>query len=81
MKLLTDTQCQQLLANGTNRDRNHAPVVRLFNPCCTGTCLFSQLNSNHDTLYQLCDLGYPELGYASLSDIAALRLPFGLRIE
>jgi hypothetical protein len=35
------------------------------------------------TYFGLCDLGFgsPELGYASLLEIAAVRLPHGLRIE
>ena len=81
MKLLTETQCERLLANDRNRDRDHIPVVRFFNPCGRGTWLFSELDSNGDTLFGLCQIGCPELGYASLSQIAALRLPFGLRIE
>ena len=81
MKLLTQTQREQLLANGQNRDRDHAPVVRFFNPCGLGTWLFSELDSNGDTLCGLCQIDYPELGYASLAEIAAVRLPFGLRIE
>ena len=81
MKLLTETQREQLLANGRNRDRDHVPVVRFFNPCGLGTWLFSELDSNRDTLFGLCQIDYPELGYASLSEIAAVRLPLGLRIE
>ena len=56
-------------------------MVRFFNPCGRGTWLFSEPDSNGDTLYGLCEIDYPELGYASLSEIAAVRLPFGLRIE
>ena len=42
MKLLTDTQRQQLLANGRKCNRNHVPVVRFFNPYGLGTWLFSE---------------------------------------
>lgn len=83
MQLLTESQREQLLGNGTNRDRDHVPVVRFFNPCGAATWLFSELDSDHDTLFGLCDLGFgtPELGSASLSEIASVRLPFGLGIE
>ena len=81
MKLLTKAQREQLLANGRNRDGDHPPVVRFFNPCGTGTWLFAELSEDGDTLFGLCDLGEPELGYASLSEIASLRLRFGLGIE
>ena len=40
MKLLTQSQREQLLANGKNRDRDHPPVVRFFNPCGSGTWMF-----------------------------------------
>ena len=81
MKPLTETQREQLLANGRNPEQDHAPVVKFFNPCGLGTWLFSELDSNGDTLFGLCQIDYPELGYASLAEIAAVRLPFGLRIE
>jgi len=37
----------------------------------------------YSTYFGLADLGFgcPELGYFSLMEIAAIRLPFGLRIE
>ena len=84
MKLLTETQREQLLANGRTRDRDHSAVVKFFNPCGAATWMFSELDSEDgDTLFGLGDLGFgtPELGYSSLAEIAAGRLPFGLRIE
>ena len=84
MKLLTKTQFDQLFANGRNHDQNHPPVVRFFNPCGAATWLFSELDpEDGDTLFGLCDLGFgaPELGYARLSELSAVRLRFGLGIE
>ena len=63
------------------RDADHVPVLKFFNPRGRGTWLVSELDSNVDTLFGLCEVDYPELGYARLSGIAAARLPFGLRIE
>jgi hypothetical protein len=59
------------------------PVVKLFNPMGPATWLATELDADGDTLFGLADLGFgcPELGSFSLSEIAALRLPFGLRIE
>jgi len=59
------------------------PVVRLFNPCGAATWLATELDEDGDTLFGLADLGFgcPELGSFSLSEIASVRLPFGLRIE
>jgi len=66
-------------------DRGHDPVplVKLFNPLGAGTWLASELDPDCDTLFGLADLGFgwPELGVFSLSEIAGLRLPFGLGIE
>jgi len=59
------------------------PLVKLFNPMGAATWLASELDADGDTLFGLADLGVgcPELGYFSLAEIEALRLPFGLRIE
>lgn len=59
------------------------PVVKLFNPMGAATWLATELAEDGDTLFGLADLGFgcPELGSFSLSEIAALRLPFGLSIE
>lgn len=59
------------------------PVVRLFNPCGAATWLATELDEDGDTLFGLADLGFgcPELGYFSISEIEAVRLPFGLGIE
>lgn len=84
MKLLTRTQREQLLFNGGNRDRDHLPVVKFFDPCGAATWLFAELDpADGDTLFGLADLGCgaPELGYTSLAEIASVRSPFGLGIE
>ena len=76
MKLLTNTQREQLLANGRHRDRDHWPVVRFFDLCGAATWLFSELSEDGDTLFGLSDLGFgtPALGYSSLIEIASVRL-------
>lgn len=59
------------------------PVLKLFNPMGPATWLAIELDEDDDTLFGLADLGFgcPELGSFSLSEIASLRLPFGLGIE
>ena len=81
MKLLTKAHRERLLRNGRNRDRDHPPVVKFFNPCGAATWLFNELDEDGDTLFGLADLGFgtPELGYSSLSEIASIRVRFGLR--
>jgi hypothetical protein len=60
-----------------------APVVKFFNPVGAATWLATELYDDGDTLFGLADLGFgcPELGCFSLSELAGIRLPFGLRIE
>ena len=82
MLLLTQELRARLIANGQTRG-DHVPVVKFFNPCGAATWLLSELDSDCDTLFGLCDLGFgcPELGSASLAEIASVRVSFGLKIE
>lgn len=82
MQLLTPELRARLLANGA-APGDHLPVVKFFNPIGAATWLFSELDADGDVLFGLCDLGFgcPELGSASLAEIASLRLPLGLAIE
>ncbi len=82
MLLLTQDQRARLIANGKMRG-DHTPVVKFFSPVGAATWLFSELDEHGDTLFGLCDLGFgcPEMGSASLSEIAAVSLPLGLTIE
>ncbi|MEI2805277.1 MULTISPECIES: DUF2958 domain-containing protein [Paracoccaceae] len=81
MILLTPSQRARLLANGRVPDADHIPVVKFFNPFGQGTWLATELDEDGDTLFGLADLGYPELGSWSLSEMVAIRLPFGMGIE
>ncbi|TXG98605.1 MAG: DUF2958 domain-containing protein [Nevskiaceae bacterium] len=81
MILLTPSQRARLLANGRMPDADHIPVVKFFNPFGQGTWLATELDEDGDILFGLADLGYPELGSWSLSELTAIRLPFGLGIE
>jgi hypothetical protein len=82
MLLLTQDQRARLIANG-KCGGDHAPVVKFFSPVGTATWLFSELDEDGDTLFGHCDVGFgcPEMGSASLAEIAAVSLPFGLTIE
>jgi hypothetical protein len=59
------------------------PVIKLFNPLGAATWIATELYDDGDTLFGLADLGFgcPELGTFSLSEMAGVRLPFGLGIE
>ena len=81
MILLTPTQRAQLLANGRQRGIDHIPVVKFFNPFGEGVWLATELDEDGDVMFGLADIGCPELGSWSLSELASVRLPFGMGIE
>ena len=76
MKLLTKDLKRRLIGNGRNLDKDHMPVVKLFNPMGSATWLLSMIDPNEpDIAFGLCDLGMgcPELGNVSLSELARFR--------
>jgi hypothetical protein len=56
--------------------------VKFFNPCGAGTWYIIEFDGE-DTMFGYCDLGmgFPELGYVSLSELKSIKLRFGLGIE
>jgi Protein of unknown function (DUF2958) len=87
-KLITDEQRAQLLANGRQsleqENFDSAPVVKLFTQDAGATWLLSEIDpDDQDHAFGLCDLGlgYPELGWVSLAEIATLRGGLGLPVE
>jgi len=92
MMLLTPELHAALRANDEARraavmadmaEPDFVPVVKFFNPVGAATWLATELGEDGDTLFGLADLGFgsPELGAFSLSELASVRLPFGLGIE
>lgn len=82
--LLTDEDRIRLFANALADERDHVPVVKLFTPDAGATWLFTECDPDEpDRLFGLCDLGlgYPELGYVSLAQIAELKGRLGLPVE
>ena len=92
MKLLTDQQRAQLLANGQaarqaqqkGTDTDPRPVVKLYIPDGYGRWLLTEMDPlEFDRAYGLCDLGIgrPELGYVSLSELEdeARKLPYPVK--
>ncbi len=75
MDFFTKEQEEKLLFNGhtDNRDQDHAPVVKLFMPGTQCAWLLSEIDPDEpDTAFGLCDLGFPELGYVSLHELAEI---------
>ncbi|MBR9822019.1 MAG: DUF2958 domain-containing protein [Rhodobacteraceae bacterium] len=81
MIFLTDTQRDRLQANGRDRDQDHIPVVKFFNPFGAGVWLATELDEDGDTMFGLADIGCPELGSWSFDEMCSIRLPFGMGIE
>lgn len=84
MLLIPDDIRARLLANGAaERETDHVPVAKLFNPCGATTWIITEMMADGDTLFGLADLGFgcPELGYVSLAEIESVKGPLGLGIE
>lgn len=92
--LLTAHDRERLLANGDEQRRQQRqnadtsidfrPVVKLFTPDAGCTWLLTELDpEDSDVAFGLCDLGlgYPELGYVSLTELATVRGRLGLPVE
>ncbi|MEX2375279.1 MAG: DUF2958 domain-containing protein [Dehalococcoidia bacterium] len=94
MELLTAQDRARLLANGQLRRQaerddpdlviDFLPVVKLFTPDASCTWLLTELDPDDpDRAFGLCDLGlgFPELGYVSLAELAGLRGHLNLPVE
>lgn len=87
-KLLRPETRVQLLLNhrkqaplkGTKGEIDFEPVCKLFVPWAGGTWLLTEVDED-GLAFGLADLGYPELGYIALCELAELRGPGGLKIE
>jgi|SRR5580658_7210420 hypothetical protein len=83
MELITPEIRARLLANGAMPDgADHFPVVKLFYPCGAATWLITEMLPDDPSLmFGLADLGHPEIGYISLSELQAFRGRFNVGIE
>ena len=92
MVLITKAQRARLLANGRaqreaqerGEQLDPSPVVKLFTPDAQATWLLTELSPvDPNIAFGLCDLGmgFPELGYVSLTEISEIRGPLGLPVE
>lgn len=84
MKLLTAKQRAQMERNAQLEEgrADLKPVVKLFDPSGAATWLLTELDPDN-CAFGLCDLGigFPELGYVDLSELATFKGRFGLGIE
>ena len=86
MKLITREIETTLRRNAARQlqsgEGDHAPALKLFNPCGAATWLITELDED-GIMFGLCDLGLgcPELGYISLAELEAVKGPMGIGIE
>ena len=61
---------------------NLKPVLKLFCPWSAATWLLTELSPG-GRAFGLCDLGlgFPELGYIDMRELARVTGPFGMKIE
>lgn len=86
MKLFTKEELTKLLHNGSpdHRDKDHKPVVKLFTPDDGCIWLLTEIDPEEtDLAFGLCDLGlgFPELGYVSITELLSIRGRFGLPVK
>ncbi|MBB4268237.1 DUF2958 domain-containing protein [Roseospira visakhapatnamensis] len=92
MTFLPKSIHDRLLANGRRQDPVRGtedeidvhPVVKLFTPDAGCTWLLTEADpAAPDLAFGLCDLGlgFPELGYVSLAELASVRGRLGLPVE
>lgn len=89
MDLYTFEQLDQLIANGRrgrkgDGDFDPVPVVKWFTPFGSATWLITEIDpENHLLAFGLADLGlgFPELGFVSISEIQGVKGPGGLGVE
>jgi hypothetical protein len=83
LPLIDEATRELLLANGREPERDHRPVLKLFNPMGPATWLICAMEADGDTLYGLCDLGFgePELGYVSLEELKEVSAGLAIGLE
>ena len=78
MELVTSSLRADLNLQWKDQDARRPPVLKLFTPAGAATWLIHSVHPEEpDHLFGLCDLGlgFPELGYVSLTELEALRVP------
>ena len=83
MQLLTEEIIAKFEAHPFHSQEEKEFDVKYFNPCGSGTWLITEAEREGDDwcLFGYCYIHEWEWGYLMLSELASLRLPFGLTIE
>jgi len=86
MKIFTKQQYNQLIKNGSpeKRGQDHKPVVKLSMPGTGCTWLLTEIDPEYPNIaFGFCDLGmgYPELGYVDIHELAEFETAWGATVE
>lgn len=67
----------------TDGMKGDLPAVKLFTPWANATWILWEYDPEQQTGFGLCDLGlgFPEMGYVSLEEVAELTGPGGIGVE
>ncbi|WP_454883973.1 DUF2958 domain-containing protein [Sphingomonas oryzagri] len=77
---LLSNHVQNYRLRGTKGEIDFIPVVKLFNATGVGTWLLTECDQD-GLAFGLCDVGYPEMGYVSMDELAELKGLGGLGVE
>ena len=83
MELVTPELAQALKANWRDQSGRRPPILKLFCPAGAATWLTHSADPTEpDRLFGLCDLGlgFPELGYVSLTELQKLQIPVRIQM-
>ena len=82
-KLLTKEILSKVppLYSQDGKGENAIAYAKFFNPCGIGTWYMSEYDPKQNLAFGKAILQETELGYFSLTELEAVKLPFGLSIE
>jgi hypothetical protein len=59
-----------------NHEKSSDAIIHIFNPYGTGDWWLSEIDED-GIAFGLCDLGFPELGYVSMSELENIKIKVG----
>ena len=65
----------------TDGERDPMVYLKFFNPVGRGTWYLTEFNPEDNLAFGYADIGSPEMGYFSITEMEEIILPMGLKIE
>tara|TARA_R110000803_G_scaffold49530_2_gene103024 strand:- start:10181 stop:10498 length:318 start_codon:yes stop_codon:yes gene_type:complete len=75
-KLSNNRLIEQIIKRLKNNKIKKNAIIHIFNPYGTGDWFLSQIDED-GIAFGLCDLGYAELGYVSISELESIKIKVG----